>query len=315
MLFFCVVAFALYGQKAKMSKTTVLPRLCLENFYTVKFTMTNRSTIKPRIFQSRSLSEIALMVFMLLCLGCQRALDGDGQTELHWAIEVNQDIEVIKTLISEGADVNAKDKFGLTPLHVAADNGNIEITKFLVSSGAKVDAKDNDGETPLNMAVERIGSIAVVEFLVSKGANVNRKFDDGTTPLINAVLSKRTEIVEFLVYKGADVNTKTKHGRTPLHYASLTPLIWLKRGDANFEIAKFLVSSGAKVDAKDNDGATPLHIAADTGDENLEVIKFLISQGANVKEKNKAGNTPLDLAMSANHTAIIEYLSGITVQE
>jgi ankyrin repeat protein len=64
------------------------------------------------------------------------AKDKDGWTPLHWAV-CNDHLEVIKKevikkLISAGANVNAKDKYGETPLHRAAYNGHLEVTKILI---------------------------------------------------------------------------------------------------------------------------------------------------------------------------------------
>ena len=75
----------------------------------------------------------------------------DGYTLLHWAA-MDDKIEVVKYLISVGADVNVKDNKYATPLHWAVHKGSLEIVKLLVSAGADVNAKDNDGYMPLDIA-------------------------------------------------------------------------------------------------------------------------------------------------------------------
>ena len=63
--------------------------------------------------------------------------------------------EIAELLISEGADVNAKDdEYGSTPLHNAAANGHKEIAELLITKGADVNAKEEDGGTPLDMAIK-----------------------------------------------------------------------------------------------------------------------------------------------------------------
>jgi len=79
--------------------------------------------------------------------------DWFGRTPLHTAARYNSDVEVLKYLVSHGADVNAKEFYGNTPLHVAAEfNSNVEVLKYLVSQGADVQAKNNDGIAPLDFA-------------------------------------------------------------------------------------------------------------------------------------------------------------------
>ena len=62
-------------------------------------------------------------------------------------------IEAIKQHLAAGTDVNAKDKFGGTPLHAAAYWGHKEIVELLIAEGAEVNAKNSFGDTPLDRAV------------------------------------------------------------------------------------------------------------------------------------------------------------------
>jgi hypothetical protein len=93
------------------------------------------------------------------------AKDGGGNTPLHNAAAMIDAVEVLKFLISKGADVHAKANNGATSLHYAARyNHNIEIAQLLVSKGALVDASDNKDKTPLDWAKEH-GNVAVIEYL------------------------------------------------------------------------------------------------------------------------------------------------------
>jgi ankyrin repeat protein len=103
---------------------------------------------------------------------------GTGQTLLYPAVVRNTNIDVLKYLISQGADVNAKDKWGWTPFHRAVErNTNIDVLECLVSQGADVNAKIemSYNETPLHLAAEKNPNIDVLKYLISQGADVNAK--------------------------------------------------------------------------------------------------------------------------------------------
>jgi len=138
--------------------------------------------------------------------------------------------DYIRILISEGADVNARGSFGLTPLMRAAlDSKSPEIVTLLIEAGADVNAKDDDGQTPLLFAAGYSSTPEIVTLLIEEGAEVNARDIDGWTPLMNAVLwAKSPEIVRLLIEAGADVNAKDDDGNTPLMIAaqhSSTPAI------------------------------------------------------------------------------------------
>ena len=112
------------------------------------------------------------------------------------------DIEQVKKLISEGANIDAKNKQGRTPLHIAAANGRMEVAGLLIEKGANINAKHNSGGTPLHLAVNG-GHKEMVELLITKGADINVKNRGGNAPLNNAMQRGYTEIVELLRAHGA----------------------------------------------------------------------------------------------------------------
>ena len=99
-----------------------------------------------------------------------------------------------------------------------ARDGNIEAVKQHLAAGADVNAKDEDGETPLHYTVYK-GHKEIAELLIEKGADVDAGNSFGSTPLHNAAIDGHTEIVELLIAKGADVNAKADTGWTPLDSA------------------------------------------------------------------------------------------------
>ncbi|WP_054849042.1 ankyrin repeat domain-containing protein [Vulcanisaeta sp. JCM 14467] len=76
-----------------------------------------------------------------------------GMTPLHYAVLGNR-LDIVKYLIENGADINARDNTGKTPLHFAAKNGYLDIVKYLIENKADINVKDNIGKTPLDYAEE-----------------------------------------------------------------------------------------------------------------------------------------------------------------
>ena len=92
------------------------------------------------------------------------------------------DVEAVKEFLAAGADVNVKDKRGLTPLHLAAISGHKEAVELLIAEGADVNAMRGGGGTPLSYAASW-GHEEIVELLIANGADVNVKDAFSETPL------------------------------------------------------------------------------------------------------------------------------------
>ena len=124
--------------------------------------------------------------------------------------------EIAELLIAKGADVDAMDMQGMTPLNMAASAGHAGIAELLISKGANVNAKDNHGLTPLHRAETK----EITELLIANGAYViAKKGDNGWTPLHTAARTGRKEVVELLIAKGTDFNAKNDDDHTPLDLA------------------------------------------------------------------------------------------------
>jgi ankyrin repeat protein len=107
------------------------------------------------------------------------------------------DVEKVKKLLKEGADVNAKDKYDMTPLHSAARNGHIEVVKLLIEKGAYVNANDKNGWTPLHFAAFS-GHIEVVMLLLEHGADPNIKNNEGKTAIDIAREKRHFDIAKLI---------------------------------------------------------------------------------------------------------------------
>ena len=110
--------------------------------------------------------------------------------------------KILLAMIKKGADVNAKAADGVTPLHIASENGHGAVVEALLAKGADLNATIADGVTPLYMASQN-GHGAVVEALLAKGADMNAIRTNGWTPLDVASQKGHAAVVQALLARGA----------------------------------------------------------------------------------------------------------------
>ena len=130
------------------------------------------------------------------------AKDDDGQTPLVVGIQ-HEKLETVKYLLERGADLEAKDGHGRTPIAMAVQKRRLEIVDLLLEKGADLEAKDSHGRTVLTVAVQK-GTLQTVYLLLEKEANLEARDNNGHTPLVTAVRRGRCDHVEFLLEIGAD---------------------------------------------------------------------------------------------------------------
>ncbi|MDM2172972.1 ankyrin repeat domain-containing protein [Mycobacteroides abscessus] len=104
--------------------------------------------------------------------------------ELH-QISVEYRLANTRHLIDSGADVNAADDDGSTPLHAAVADDSVEIVRYLLDAGADLEHANNKGETPLNVAVGNTTSNAgeIIQFLRDRGADPYRPANNGVSAI------------------------------------------------------------------------------------------------------------------------------------
>ncbi len=155
-----------------------------------------------RLPQTRCLKKLkqSFIVFIFF-LSIPAVCAGDMNHDLILAV-INCNLQKVELLVKNGADVNAKDRYGQTALMWAVIKGEGPIIKFLIQKGANINARDGEGNSVLIWAVvtENIGTIRL---LLDKGADVNIKDDSGATALMIAKKRKNNEIVQLLKSAGS----------------------------------------------------------------------------------------------------------------
>lgn len=152
-----------------------------------------------------------------------------------------KDKAALRTLLKNGADVNAAMGDGLTAIHQVAIDGDTELAQLLIYAGANLKATTRlGGYTPLLLAAKN-GDAAMIETLLKGGADPNQGTTNGTSPLMFAAASGNVAAVKALLDKGADIAGKEKAmGETPLMFAAASGRV---------DVVNLLVSRGADVKA------------------------------------------------------------------
>ncbi|XP_017544099.1 CARD- and ANK-containing Inflammasome Adaptor Protein [Pygocentrus nattereri] len=203
---------------------------------------------------------------------------------------------VVAALIDSGADVNACDDLGYTPLLLATELRNVEVFKVLVSKKAQLDKRLPNQTSALHLAIQS-GSMPLTQILLDKGLDPNSIGPKDQTPLHFSALHNQPTLMALLLHKGAQVNSVTQDGLTALHLASQS---------GHTEAVAQLLEGRADVHTQDKQGRTALHWAANHGEANI--IKLLLFAGADANHAEKERKTPLHLAAMAGHTDAVSTL-------
>jgi uncharacterized protein len=260
--------------------------------------------------------------------------DPDGMTAL-LAVARTGNVEAAQILIREGATVDAREKWGgQTPLMWAAARRHPEMIRFLISKGADVNAASTDrnyqrhiqaegrpksldsgGLSPLHYAA-RENCLACVNVLLEGKADINLPDPDGVTPLHVAIMNANWDLAKRLIDAGADVNQWDIYGEAPLFTAinlrsridggrgSIDPLnkttglqileLLLDRG-ANPNMQLFFKPANANGTTVTR-GSTPLIRAVTNAD--MEVIKLLMARGADATLNLADRQTPIHAVLA-----------------
>jgi ankyrin repeat protein len=206
-----------------------------------------------------------------------------------------------------GKDPNARDtvhqRTALMWTIVRDDTANFD--RFM-AAGADVNAKDAEGSTPLLVAAElamKHDTTAMAEALVAKGADVAaRPGGQGLTPLMHAANGNAPGVAQAILSKldAKDVDVRTGDGMTALSIAAAV---------GASDVVEMLLAKGAQVDGRDKRDKTPLmHAAGHSFPGTVPTVTLLLGKGADVNARDKEGRTPLSAAKQSGPPELAEML-------
>lgn len=198
---------------------------------------------------------------------------------------------------------------GPTSLHDAILKKNyptemsLDLVRRLISNGADVEEKDKRGRTALFCAVER-QKLEVIEYLLSIGANVNCITNRQSTPLLTALRNRDIDAICSLLEHGATVDVKHSENKSCLHMA----MNIFKNPDVRYKAITMLVAKGANMNdiIDPSEKSSVLHVALQKKD--VKLANFLIAEGATIDVKNIFSHSPLFIAVTQNLLPVVSKL-------
>lgn len=254
-------------------------------------------------------------------------IDRDGRTAMHLAV-IARNMDAVKTLTHTGAACFLRDKYGLTPAHLAAELGFREALRFFIAMPQREFGRTRGGASLLHLLALWLDGATVHDFVLSKRALVNVVDQDRCTPLHYAAMSNNLSSIDALVGLGCSVNARNTSRRSPLQEAirggSVGAVLLLLKFGADYTVvdsfgqncllmsyrynqdvmvSRFL-ELGCDTHTRDVFGMAPLHRACANG--NVQLILQLLRSGADWRRKNRAHRKPLELAVEKRATSAVE---------
>jgi len=258
-----------------------------------------------------------------------RQTDSAGNTMLHVAMQNGVDTVTVGRILDSSSNVNARNRDGDTPLHIAARLNRREAGEYILARGADVFSANSAGDSPLRLALthragvlqwmfnprtvearDGMGNTMLhyvalwrmdrhIPFMIQQGICTEAANATGETPLFWAVHHDGASTVNALLTAGANLHARDGLGNSALHSA----VRWNAVNATNT-----LLDRGIDVNVHSLNGTTPLHDSVRLGNTNIAGI--LINRGANLEVRDSGGNTPFMEAVRAGHTEAANLLAG-----
>jgi ankyrin repeat protein len=251
---------------------------------------------EPTLHQIAAGGNVKLLTRNLAAGAEVDALDENGFSPLHHAILEKAD-SAVAVLMAAGADINRATSAGSTPLHLAVTTDNASLVETLLAAGADFNALTPDGASPLCLAVDK--NSPLVNSFLQAGAVPDADACAVGDYLFCAASSGCIEMLEELIVRGLDdVNRFSAQGASALHHAVY---------GGHLEAVRLLIKNGADVNALDKRRWTPLHQAVRSG--RPAMVRSLIESGADMELRDHRGCTPLLMAARVGHLEEVQVLA------
>jgi uncharacterized protein len=265
-------------------------------------------------------------------------------TALHYAAREGH-TDIVELLLSHGARIEEPEANGVRPLLLAILNDHAQTARYLIEHGADVNADDWYGRTPLWAAVDarnieldgelntqiadREGELGIIQLLLARGAKPNARTREspppriwlmqagslswvdftGQTPFLRAALAGDVTTMRLLLEYKADPNIATFGGTTALMAAAGVNWVYFQTFDEGqdhlLEAVKLCVELGQDVNAANSMGIRAIHGAANRGSDGI--VRYLVERGASLVAKDNQGRSPYTWAQGvflATHAAV-----------
>ncbi|CAL1538525.1 unnamed protein product, partial [Lymnaea stagnalis] len=238
--------------------------------------------------------------------GSHVGLNGGPSSE---QLDRDPDGSIVSYLVNKGANINATDIYGQTPLHFAAMRGNEVACSNLLffKNKIKIEANDNQGYTPLHTAAIH-NHVEIARMLIEAGASLMCRDKELCTPLHHAASEGNLALVQLLLDAGANsqegwitltemISATEIEMSSPLHVAV---------DNGHYEVVKLLLEKCADVNKPRKHFMYPLHLAAQSGD--VRIATLLVENHARIDALNDDQATALHRAAALNHVQVVEFL-------
>lgn len=258
--------------------------------------------------------------------------DNNKDTLLHVAIEEDRS-DMVSELLAHGANANATNQKGQTPLIAAAKRGNFDVFRVLLAHYDK--GQPQDRFTQLLGAAES-DDVRIMQLILDRrGYNINQRNESGKTELMIAAANGLTDAVQTLLKKDAiDVNAVDNEGESALSLAILkghnsvidalvgypdmeiklpahcgTTLPQWVFECTNDKILDVIVKSNPRLETvKEVDSKKFISLISAASSNNIPIMQFLLANGCNINHTNDVGQTALIEAASNGHTGVVQML-------
>lgn len=232
----------------------------------------------------------------------------NDQNVMHFAAAYGHP-EIVKMFLTDKKLLDSRNKWGMTPLMLAAMNGQTPVCEILLKGGADSLLVDVNGFNAMHLAAQK-GLTEVVKLFASNKKTIDAQIKQGNTPLTLAAEYGSLECCEILLKAGADATIVTSLGMNALHFAVNVSILNSNLYD-RLGLVNLLVPYKKLINTKTLKQVTPLMLAA-TGLEgfcSVEICEMLLKAGADPKQVDENGDTALHWAATNARTGVVGFLA------